>query len=606
MGVKGLWQYIEHHNIQYQYPKCEADCERRGILYAVKPQHLLVDMNALMHAAYDGRHPDTRSTLLRVRARVHDILHRIRPSVTLVLCFDGVAPIAKLPEQKRRRAHLPPHLPKASPKAAPSQEEREAHCTCDMMNEAVPLRPEEITTGSEFVYVCERFLAKELAALEAAHDPRVSWSVRRMSGCVEDGEGEVKISRHIRRVYEEGIADGSYSPSDAVTIVGNDSDLIMVALVATPYRYLTIADPDTFTLTCISELLDHWSMAVPHPPLQADLLPSYRIDYVFIMLLAGCDYYDGLRRNAIELWRTYRHLRANGGYFRRQLLSGSGFHLDVDFLRQLTNRKGPWRACAGVSKNKQAAMKASLRGSAAGSAERGTELLRAALWNCRGYVCGQCVDYTFTSPLKSGEVSLGCLRAAAKLSGVARAIGAGGDVSSIPSWVSSSPSDGCDVHKRKCDGRLGEAASSLSDPETNIADAVPVTGGKVPHLQRPLLSALEQCLAVLGIRGRYSPELQMAIIARTGDDGAQLTKSQSVKYLVNTVKDIVRHVDPQRMTEAERAMHASHAADDAVMEGPGVAERFLVYASIPRRREGLLRATTSPSSSEKVPAVPPV
>ncbi|KAG5475585.1 hypothetical protein LSCM4_04167 [Leishmania orientalis] len=531
MGVKGLWSYVEHHNIQYAYPNknARADC------YGVNPRHLLIDMNAVLHVAYDPRTPTTAATLRAVAAKLDELLTRVRSRDTLALVYDGVAPIAKLKTQKERRhsLSLDPPRPASSPSSSKGNGRNSIRVspwyTCDPVDGEVPLRREEILCGAEFVLASEEYITAHVKR----RNTQDSWKRLIVSGCREPGEGEVKISAVLRRLWAATVADGSYSPDDTVTIVGNDSDLILVAMVAVPYLYCTLIDPYDLGLTSLRELMDHWSQAVPNPPLPTDLIPSYRVDFVFLMLLSGDDYYQGIGGDSVALWRRYRHLRANEGYFRRALISGENLELDVEFLRAVFARSGSMAAqLSRVPRNKRKTAKTLLRGGGGGgNAKEGTQLLSAALWSLRAYISGRCPDYGFFAR-QVGPPSVGSLRAAAQVPGLGRKIGV-------------AAAEGIANREVAGAGNLKEAMRSAE----------------------PILAPLEQCIAVLGIRGRFSLELCRAIRASTKDDGHTLTISTSIGLLTETVKSIMASADPARLTEAERLLshhHHAGAEDDDV------------------------------------------
>lgn len=552
MGVKGLWNYVEHHNIQYAYPNKSA----RAGCYGIHPRHLFIDMNAVMHISYEPKTPTTAATLRAVAARVDELLAKVRPQDVLVLVFDGVAPSAKLRTQKERRRSLAVNAPRPASTintnysggcnhgrctasgtsgtvriggggaaAATSGTISAAAYTCDLTRDGVPLHREEILCGSEFVLACEEYMTSHLQQRKSQH----SWRKLQVCGCRTAGEGEVKISGLLRQLWATDVADGTYTADDAITFIGNDSDLILVAMVATPYRYLTLIDPFDCSLTSLHELMEHWSNAVPNPPLSAELLPSYRVDFVFLMLLAGDDYYEGIRADSVALWRRYRHLRANEGFFRRALLSGPDFDLDVEFLRALFQRTGSMSAqMARVPRNKRKTAKSVLRsgtgggGGGGGNVRDGVQLLSAALWSMRSYVAGHCGDYRFQAQ-QDGCPSVGALRAASQARGLAKKIGAG-------------PADAMPVN--------GETGG-----ETSATTAVTT----------PLFTPLEQCVAVLGVRGRYSMELRRAIELCTPDEGHALTTSFSITYVAETVRAIMAAVDEARLTKAERWLRAPSA-----------------------------------------------
>ncbi|KAG5488323.1 uncharacterized protein JKF63_08017 [Porcisia hertigi] len=551
MGVRGLWSYVGHHHVQYAYPNRNS----RAGCYAINPRHLLIDMNAVIHLAYNPKTPTTAATLRAVAEKIEEVLSRVTSRDTLVLVYDGVAPIAKLKTQKERRHQLSAHPPRPASPATTSKGRGHRSIrvspwyTSDPVLCEVPLKREEILCGAEFVLACEEYITAYLTSRKA----KDTWSKLIVCGCREPGEGEVKIAALLRRIWAETVADSSYSPDDTVTIVCNDSDLILVSMVAVPYTYYTLVDPFDFSLTSLWELMNHWTQAVPNPPLPSELLPSYRIDFAFLMLLSGDDYYEGIRGDSIALWRRYRHLRANEGYFRRSLISGTHLELDVEFLRAICARSGSMAAqLSRVPRNKRKTAKALLR-DGGDSAVGGIQLLTAALWSLRSYVYGRCVDYAFLAQ-QAGVPSMGTLRAAAQVRGLSRKIGSG-----------------------VADGAANEGVAESAKVEA------------LPGYSEPIFSPLEQCIAVLGIRGRFSRELNRAIRANTKDDGHMLTTSTSIRFLRETVTNIMAVVDSAQLTEAERQLsrhHHHHAETDKDISA------FLRLAVIPSK-------TATPAAANK-------
>ncbi|CAD2215526.1 hypothetical protein AGDE_11562 [Angomonas deanei] len=396
--------------------------------------------------------------------------------------------------------------------------------TRDLLGEEVAFDKEEITAGSEIICAFEEVLQNYLATEE----PR-SWRTCLISGSAEEGEGEVKISGILQRLFGQAKEAGTYTGEESVVFVSTDSDLILVGVLATPFTNVALIDPHDYGVTMIGELFQHWSAALPNPPMPPDLLPSYRIDFAFLFLLSGCDYYDGLREQALHLWRQYRHLRANMGFFRTRLVEES-FTVNVEFLRKLTAHDGAYHQLSRVSKNKRKTAQANLRGGNNEGVEKGFGLLRGALWMLQNFMSGVCVDYTFKSSV-STHVNVSAIRNAAQQKGLA--------------------------------AKLTSTGSE---------------GGGLPEGW----SLFMQYLAVMGVRGRFSKEVVDALQVYTDDNGKQLTTSLSVRYLTETAHAVTTRLRREGLTKCELARLEATLATTATPAGPSP---FMTFSSIGKRSE---------------------
>lgn len=136
---------------------------------------------------------------------------------------------------------------------------------------------------------------------------------------------------------------------------------------------------------------------------------------------------------------------------------------------------------------------------------------------------------------------MGSLRAAAQVRGLSRKIG-------------------CDAAEGAANGKVEEVTRSVG----------------------PVFAPLEQCIAVLGIRGRFSLELSRAIRVSTKDDGHRLTTSTSIGLLTETVKNIMASVDTSRLTEAERRL--SHCPSAGAKDDDEDVAAFMGLADILSRK----------------------
>lgn len=165
-------------------------------------EHLCFDYNCLIHgaagAAVRAGAKDVEGVYAEIRRRTLEIARLVRPTRTVMLCIDGVPPLAKMYQQRKRR-----YMGVKERAAVKGGGER------GWWN------PSVVTPGTAFmerldkevIEVCDELRAA-LPGVEVVYS---SWR--------EDGEGEHKIF---------GLLDGN---GGSVVIHGLDADMIMLSLL---------------------------------------------------------------------------------------------------------------------------------------------------------------------------------------------------------------------------------------------------------------------------------------------------------------------------------------------------------------------------------------
>lgn len=366
MGTFGLWKYTASHNVAYAGDKNPE----------VPVDHLLLDMNSVLHLCYSRQSPTFHSTIQLTIQHVKRFIDKYRPKYSLVFAFDGPAPISKISEQRHRRAKSV------------------------MCNEKMELNDAEIIAGSAFMLKCEEALEQELGRII---ESRSSLQNVQIIGSRVPGEGEAKISQELLRLYRFQVTTNTYTAADRIMLVGGDSDLILASIACTPYHNFYLLNPYTLVVTQIGELMSHWVNAVPNRQLHLDYLPSYRKDFVFLMLLAGGDHFTGVEDDAVALWRNYRKLRADGGFFRQSLLHPNG-EIHWEFFRQIVSRNQAQRQLYHNHKKNKKKVSESC------PPEPGLQLLRGARWSLHTLFGHGCSDYHFA--VREGIPKMASLRSA--------------------------------------------------------------------------------------------------------------------------------------------------------------------------------------------------
>ena len=131
-------------------------------------------------------------------------IHIINPSTNIYIAFDGVAPFAKM-EQQRTRRYKSQYL-----------------ATLPFMEKKTRWNTASITPGTHFMNTLTESISKEFEKRESAYGVREII----VSGSTSPGEGEHKMYQHLR---------DTANLHDNVAIYGLDSDLIMLSIFHTVY-----------------------------------------------------------------------------------------------------------------------------------------------------------------------------------------------------------------------------------------------------------------------------------------------------------------------------------------------------------------------------------
>lgn len=141
----------------------------------------------------------------------------VKPKVSVYMAIDGVAPRAKLNQQRSRRFRSAHDLAEAT-KDLPKDEQGG--------NKGAVFDSNCITPGTEFLakvsVTIQYFIRKKIKEDPLWHGLTVIFS-----GHDVPGEGEHKIMQHIREMRNQP----SYQPNTRHCIYGQDADLIMLGLV---------------------------------------------------------------------------------------------------------------------------------------------------------------------------------------------------------------------------------------------------------------------------------------------------------------------------------------------------------------------------------------
>ncbi|KAI9074439.1 hypothetical protein K1719_043633 [Acacia pycnantha] len=299
--------------------------------------NLYLDLNGVIHPCFhphdDNSTPTTfEEVFLNVFDGIDRLFNIVRPRKLLYLAIDGVAPRAKMNQQRSRRFR--------SAKDAETREREEDRLRRKFEMEGKQVLPKTksdvsdsnvITPGTEFMHKLSRAL-QDYIFEKITHNPSWRNIVVILSDASVSGEGEHKIMSFIRR--QRTLKD--YDPNTRHCLYGLDADLIMLAL-ATHEPHFSILREDVLTqeqqpkgaaipfefldIGLLREYLEH-DLNIQDAPKDINIEFERIIDdFIFICFFAGNDFLPHLpslelHEDAADLLMTVykKEFKNIGGY----------------------------------------------------------------------------------------------------------------------------------------------------------------------------------------------------------------------------------------------------------------------------------------------------
>jgi 5'-3' exonuclease len=204
MGIPSYFSYIV---------KNHREIIRRFVKNKMAVDNLYMDCNSIIYDAVrainftddESSNDKHRIIIQKVILKIEEYIDVIAPKDTVIIAFDGVAPVAKLQQQRERRYK--------------SWYQNEISKTIFKNTKADPWNTTAITPGTVFMRDLNESVSKHFSGLES------KYGLKRIvvSGSNEIGEGEHKIFQHIRDC-------GLYHLEKTTVIYGLDADLIMLSI----------------------------------------------------------------------------------------------------------------------------------------------------------------------------------------------------------------------------------------------------------------------------------------------------------------------------------------------------------------------------------------
>lgn len=185
---------------------------------AAQYDHLFMDCNSVVYDAYRqlldaGEVVNTDSVVRKVISILEDHVNFIRPSKTVFIAFDGIAPFAKMVQQRERRFRV-------------SSGAGAAAASFGM--EAAQWNTIMITAGTDFMNILSESVERHFCT-PAVKPEGIKYIV---SSSNKRGEGEHKIFHYLRQQRRAASTTSvdRIDATDKIIVYGLDADLIMLSL----------------------------------------------------------------------------------------------------------------------------------------------------------------------------------------------------------------------------------------------------------------------------------------------------------------------------------------------------------------------------------------
>eukprot|EP01060_Flectonema_neradi_P026975 TRINITY_DN3660_c1_g3_i1.p1 TRINITY_DN3660_c1_g3~~TRINITY_DN3660_c1_g3_i1.p1 ORF type:complete len:1276 (+),score=207.07 TRINITY_DN3660_c1_g3_i1:41-3868(+) len=235
MGVPKFFRFFAE-----RYP-CIAELTDGDTICTV--DNLYLDMNGIIHVCSHNNQDLLRGSLQSHDEMVRNMLsvieklfNAVRPRKHFLMCIDGVAPRAKMNQQRQRRFRAAEELQLAAEEAKAKGET--VHDPSNVFDSNV------ITPGTPFMETLDGQL-RYFINHKVSADP--SWQGVKIvfSGHDVPGEGEHKIMEFMRNRKVEK----DYCTTETHCIYGLDADLIMLALASQEHHIMLLRDIVRFETT---------------------------------------------------------------------------------------------------------------------------------------------------------------------------------------------------------------------------------------------------------------------------------------------------------------------------------------------------------------------
>ena len=202
--------------------------------------NLYLDFNGIIHSVSHNYLCDASkitSTTNEIYAEICEVINRIvhlvKPKKFLMISVDGVAPRAKMNQQRIRRFRKEMNEKKEKEE---SKNEIQDEINNDI-DENIIFDSNAISAGTKFMYHLTYYIKNYISEQKKVNSDWMNIKIL-LTGSDVPGEGEHKILEYIRnyKLSEE------YSPYTRHCIYGQDADLIMLSLISHEYNFIILRE----------------------------------------------------------------------------------------------------------------------------------------------------------------------------------------------------------------------------------------------------------------------------------------------------------------------------------------------------------------------------
>jgi 5'-3' exonuclease len=304
MGVPGFFKWLKDNKKKLKSKNLIRDNINKKVKY------LMLDTNCLLHPCVNSikdkikdkkENNKTREQIedeifLLIETRIMEMIDKIKPEY-IYIAIDGVAPIAKILQQRQRR-HRYLYDTKIKLKYDNTDEE------INNMDEVIrndgitisrlPISSIELTPGTEYM---ERINKRMIELVKKIGEEKKIKYV--YSSYHVEGEGEHKILQYIRK---------NVKPEDTIVIYGLDADLLFLALsLGIEHDLYIMREKAIFQNKTveIEDEIDYNYVEINELHLMINNLNIKTNDFIMLCYLVGNDFIPGLlttdiKRNGLD------------------------------------------------------------------------------------------------------------------------------------------------------------------------------------------------------------------------------------------------------------------------------------------------------------------
>ncbi|CAJ1964245.1 unnamed protein product [Cylindrotheca closterium] len=244
-----------------QYPNIIKDRLEEGLSADIEVDNFYLDMNGIIHPCTHGNtqgefiYLDETAMFKKIFLYVDRLYKMVQPKEVLYLAVDGVAPRAKMNQQRSRRFRSAKEAEQMEAEIVArdqynskhSEEYREKKKLKEDMSDKTKFDSNCITPGTDFMLKLSLAMQKWVAYKIETDPVWKNGAKVIVSGPDVPGEGEHKVMdfiRDSRNAYHnnEAAAKGLYKPGATHVLYGLDADLIMLGLVTHEPNFMLLRE----------------------------------------------------------------------------------------------------------------------------------------------------------------------------------------------------------------------------------------------------------------------------------------------------------------------------------------------------------------------------